>query len=104
MLSLRRVLASAIVLGTAMTGVGMLSGCQSGWSPSSYAGGPLPDLQSVGLKELWQRRVTLAPGEEIRNAWRVGDSIYVSTSNARVSRITSTGTKAWDVDLVEKNY
>jgi outer membrane protein assembly factor BamB len=104
MLSLRRVLASAIVLGTALTGLGMLSGCQGGWSSSGYAGGPLADLQSVGLKELWQRRVTLAPGEAIKNVWRVGDSIYVSTSSARVVRITATGTKAWNVDLVEKNY
>lgn len=104
MLSLRRVLASAIVLAVGMAGLAGISGCDQ---MSSRGGAFVPpaDLQPVGLQQVWQRRVTLAPGEKIVNTWRLGDSIYVTTSQARVVRLNATaGTLAWELDLVNKGY
>jgi outer membrane protein assembly factor BamB len=101
MLKLRRVLAMAMVVAGGMTALSGISGCQS--KRSSYT--PPAGLQQAGLRQLWERRVTLAAGEEIKNTWRVGDSIYVTTSSARVVRISaSAGTLAWEADLVERNY
>jgi outer membrane protein assembly factor BamB len=104
MLSLRRVLASAFVLATAVTAFSGISGCQTATVPGNvYA--PVPDLQNIGLRKLWERRVTMAPGEQLKNTWRVGDSIYVTTSNARVVRLNAAeGTKAWEIDLVNRTY
>jgi outer membrane protein assembly factor BamB len=102
MLSLRRVLASAFVMAAAVS-ASVLPGCQNGRDTSSRP--PVNELSNVGLRQLWERRVTLAPGEKIADAWRVGDSVYVTTSNARLVRlVAASGTKAWEVDLVNRMY
>src|ERR1051325_10533672 len=72
---------------------------------TAHRGGsrPLPDLQKSGLKEVWQHRLPLLPGERVVNVWRVGDSIYVTTSEAHVLRLVAgDGTLKWQLDLGDK--
>jgi outer membrane protein assembly factor BamB len=58
---------------------------------------PFPNLSQVGLRKVWERQVATAPGEHINHAWRVGDSVYITTDQARIVRIVaSSGVKAWD--------
>ncbi|HVX84851.1 MAG TPA: PQQ-binding-like beta-propeller repeat protein [Phycisphaerae bacterium] len=60
----------------------------------------LPDLQRAGLNQQWQTIIGLAGGERIVNAWRVGDSLYVTTNHKRLIRIVAaSGVKAWDVQV-----
>jgi len=94
MLSLRQRVASAMVL--AIASLVALPGCASQKEKTpDYI--PFPDLSSVGLKKVWERQIATAPGEKINNAWRVGDSIYLTTDQARVIRIeAASGVKAWD--------
>ncbi len=58
---------------------------------------PFPDLSQVGLRKVWERQVATAPGEKINNAWRVGDSVYLTTDQSRILRIVAaSGVMAWD--------
>jgi outer membrane protein assembly factor BamB len=61
---------------------------------------PFPSLQSVGLTQVWERQIILAPQEKIDHVWRVGDSVYVATNQSRMTRIeAASGVKAWDVTI-----
>src|SRR5699024_6638559 len=67
--------------------------------------GELPDLRRAGLTQLWKAEATLYAGENIRNVWRVGDSIYVATSDARIIRIDAkTGAIRWQQGLGVDNF
>ena len=56
----------------------------------------LPGLQDVGLHQVWQRQVKLDPEERIKKVWRLGVSVYVTTSNSRIVRIEAkTGLLKW---------
>ncbi|HVS71905.1 MAG TPA: PQQ-binding-like beta-propeller repeat protein [Phycisphaerae bacterium] len=60
----------------------------------------LPDLQRAGLNQHWQTIIGLASGEHVVNAWRVGDSLYVTTNHKRLVRLlAASGVKAWDVTI-----
>src|ERR1700744_4959138 len=83
MLSLR--LRVAMVLATASL---IASGCaQNREKTPAYV--PFPDLSQVGLRKVWERQVATAPGEKINNAWRVGDSVYLTTDQSRILRIVA---------------
>ena len=44
-------------------------------------------------------------GEKVVNAWRMGDSIYVTTTDANVARINATeGTLKWQIELRDREY
>jgi outer membrane protein assembly factor BamB len=94
----RRPLAVALLLALAAA-VPALSGCAAlGQASVGYT--PMPDLQRAGLKNVWEAQIGLASGEKIARAWRVGDSLYLTTSHKRLVRIiASSGVKAWDVPI-----
>lgn len=76
-----------------------LTGCAalSGGAPGYTA---MPDLQSAGLKNVWESQVVLAGGERIVKAWRVGDSLFFATSHQRLVRlVAASGVKAWDIPV-----
>jgi outer membrane protein assembly factor BamB len=98
---MRHVVASALVLAILPLATG-LSGCsQTGgqaWTPVPSQ--PLPDLSQAGLQQTWQRSVPMAANEHIRNTWRVGNSLYITTSNTRIVRLDArTGVLAFDKAL-----
>jgi outer membrane protein assembly factor BamB len=93
----RRSIALALLLALAGA-LPALPGCAELGGGGNYTA--LPDLQPSGLKNLWQMQVGLGAGEKIAKAWRVGDSLYVTTNKARLVRIVATsGVKAWDVQI-----
>src|SRR5437016_4874384 len=99
MLSLRQLLACSLV---------MASGCMFGLlgcaAPQPLSQ-PMPDLEKAGLHELWQHQIPLMPGENVVRIWRVGDSIYVNTSDASLLRFSAAeGTLKWQVDLRNPEY
>jgi outer membrane protein assembly factor BamB len=95
MLSLRRTL--AVFIGLGMASLAGLTGCQTA---NSSAFSPPADLQAAGLRQQWTMPVTIGVGENVANTWRVGDSIYLTTTRGRVVRLTAAGGKAWEVDLL----
>ena len=65
----------------------------------------LPDLHRAGLEQQWQRQVKLSSGERIRKVWRVGQSVYVSTTDSRFVRIDAkTGVLKWNQGLGSANF
>ena len=95
MLSLHQRVASALVVAMAsLVGAGF-SGCAQKSKVPDYV--PFPDLSQAGLRKVWERQIALTSNEKINHAWRVGDSIYLTTDQARVVRIEAqSGVKAWD--------
>jgi hypothetical protein len=86
--------------------LGGLSGCSS--NPSSkftvIPQDELPDLNRAGLSRLWERQINLSPGERIRRVWRVGESVYVTTTDARLVRIdAANGRIVWQQGLGAEN-
>jgi outer membrane protein assembly factor BamB len=88
----RGLLASALVV--ALAGA---TGC------IDFAGRPytaLPDVQRAGLVQRWETQIGLTAGERVSKAWRVGDSVYVTTTRKRLVRIVAaSGVKAWDTEV-----
>ncbi|HEY4329660.1 MAG TPA: PQQ-binding-like beta-propeller repeat protein [Phycisphaerae bacterium] len=67
--------------------------------------GKLPGLQEIGLHQVWQRQVSLEPGEQVKNTYRVGQSIYVTTSISRIIRMEAdTGILRWSNGLGRENF
>src|SRR5271170_6148450 len=97
MSSLHQRIASAMVL--ALTAASLLTGLSACSSSSAKVPAymPFPDLSQAGLRKVWERQIALAPNEKINNAWRVGDSVYLTTDQARIIRIeAASGVKAFD--------
>jgi outer membrane protein assembly factor BamB len=77
-----------ILLATVVaTALAAFAGC--GWmgGRSGVLATELPTLQNAGLHQVWQRQVRLDPAERITKAWRVGESIYIATSESRFTRL-----------------
>lgn len=94
---------TALLAACALAG---LSGCNA---PKPDVRGPLatdlPGLQSAGLRQVWQRQVRLEPGERILNAWRLGQSVWVATSESRIVRLdANTGVLKWSLGLGAENF
>ena len=105
---LRRVVASAVFM--ALAAVPLLSGI-SGCATHNYdstaamPAGPLPALGDVGLKQIWQRQINLDNGERFTHAWHVGNSVYLSTTFARIMRIDAkSGVLMWSYGLGAENF
>ena len=87
-----------------LSGCGMLSS-----SPAPELAAPvaveLPELQGIGLRQVWQRQVRLEPGERIKKTWRVGASLYVATTDTRFMRIEAkNGVLMWSNVLGRENF
>jgi outer membrane protein assembly factor BamB len=81
-----------------------LSGCKSADIPVEVPAAELPGLQDVGLHLVWQRPMPLEPGERLTKVWRVGASLYLATSESRITRVeASTGLIKWSVGLGAEN-
>lgn len=100
--TMNQTLFGALALATALT----VGACQS------HAGKPLPDAavisfeqqQEGGFRTQWQWALGLNKDEKITNLWRVGDSLYVYTSQEQLhSFAAATGTKNWTLDLGPNN-
>lgn len=102
MRSMRHVVASAV----ALAGLSLVHpGCtqSADWAPP-LPSQPLPDLAKVGLERAWQRSVPLSSNEHVRNAWRVGGSVYITTDSARIVRINAAdGALTFDKGLGAEN-
>ena len=58
-----------------------------------------------GSTSEWQRQVQLEPGESVKKTYRVGKSIYVTTSESRIVRIEAdTGILRWSNGLGRENF
>jgi outer membrane protein assembly factor BamB len=99
MLSLRQRLASALLFAAGSSALLFgTTGCATTPPAPTYI--PFPSLQDVGLTQVWERQIVLAPNETIDHIWRVGDSIYVATNQAHLTRIeAASGVKSWDLTL-----
>jgi outer membrane protein assembly factor BamB len=98
------VVASAVVL--ALAALPLFSGCatQKPVEPA-LAPVPLPDLQQAGLRQQWQRQLQLEPGERLNHAWRVGTSVYLTSTMPRLFRIEArSGVLAFAVGLGAENF
>jgi outer membrane protein assembly factor BamB len=104
---MRRVVGSAIMMAlAALPLLSSVSGC-SQQKPVEAVMPPvnLPDLETAGLHQVWQRHLSLEAGEHLKDSWRVGDSIYISSTRARLFRIEAkSGVLAWAVGLGEENF
>ena len=102
----RRLLATATL--AALVAVGLLggfSGCSLHADSTVVAAVPLPDLTAVGLKQLWERQVRLDPGERVKKAWRVGESVYLATTQSRLARVNArSGVLMWYAGLGQENF
>ena len=83
--------------------VAAVAGCTAS---HSYKAGPetlvvtRADAGRAGLSPRWQRQVGLTEGETISEIWRVGDSLYVSTSDHQLHSINAAaGTTNWVADM-----
>ncbi len=102
-----RFIAPAVMLALAAVPLAAVqSGCAKKVAPlTMMPKTPLPDLKSVGLPTVWQRQLTLDAGERIKNAWRVGASVYVATSYSRIVRIDAkSGVMEWSIGLGAENF
>ncbi len=105
MRSMRQVVASALMV-AAISLMAGISGCsqQTDTHESLRSSEPLPDLSQVGLKRSWQRSLPMGANEHIREAWRINNSIYVTTTHARLARIDAkSGVLAFDKELGREN-
>ena len=92
MLSLRQRVAMILATATIVASAGCAQ--QKDKAPAYI---PFPDLTQAGLRKVWERQIAVAHDENINNAWRVGDSIYLTTDQSRIVRIVAaSGVKAWD--------
>jgi outer membrane protein assembly factor BamB len=99
---MRHVVASALALGALSLGHW---GCtqSADWAPP-LPSQSLPDLSKAGLQRSWQRSVPLSSNEHVRNAWRIGGSVYVTTDSARIIRINAAdGALTFDKGLGAEN-
>lgn len=105
LLALSRILASAALLACASLPF-IAAGCaKKVVELTVIPATPLPDLHTVGLAQKWERQVPLDPGESIKNAWRVGTSVYVATSYSRLARIEAqSGVLDWSQGLGQENF
>ncbi len=87
----RTVMAAALAMAVGVLGFMGFSGCQMmGEQTVVEARAPqtdLPQLVDVGLKQMWQCHLPLQGNERIQDAWRVGQAIYVATTQTRLFRI-----------------
>jgi outer membrane protein assembly factor BamB len=98
MLSLRQRLASALLFALGSSALLFGTACAPKQITPDYI--PFPSLQNVGLTQVWERQVVLAPKEIIEHVWRVGDSVYVATNQGRLTRIeAASGVKSWDATV-----
>jgi outer membrane protein assembly factor BamB len=104
MRSMRQVVASALMVAAIPLMAG-IPGCGLMESRGSIRSSePLPDLGQIGLKRSWQRSLPMAADEHIKEAWRINNSIYVTTSYARIARIDAkSGVLAFDKELGREN-
>jgi outer membrane protein assembly factor BamB len=94
-------LASAVIAAVGL-GLAGISGCQQAQVRSLA---PPADLSAAGLTQLWSYRIPLASNEMIADVWRVGDSVYVSTDQARLIRLeAASGAWAWEANLETASY
>ncbi|MGN6370796.1 MAG: outer membrane protein assembly factor BamB family protein [Phycisphaerae bacterium] len=92
MLSLRQQVAMILATASLVASAGC---AQKNDKAADYI--PFPNLTQVGLRKVWERQIAVANGEHINNAWRVGDSVYLTTDQSRIVRVVATsGVKAWD--------
>lgn len=54
----------------------------------------------AGFSVRWQRQIGLTNNEAVQDVWRVGDSIYVSTTKNQLHRLSAAeGTTTWQADM-----
>ena len=67
--------------------------------------GKLPGFQEIGLHHAWQRQLRLEPGEQVKKAWYVSNSIYLATTESRIIRVDAkTGVVKWSKGLGHENF
>ncbi|MCL2645374.1 MAG: PQQ-binding-like beta-propeller repeat protein [Phycisphaerales bacterium] len=102
MFSLRRSLTATLFLTILLAAMG---GCSPAPAPARTHAEIVLEAGKAGLKEIWHRRLPLLGGEKWINVWRVGDSIYATTTSARLIRLNAiSGALAWDVELGNPEY